>query len=213
VEHSTARRSPRSHGGYRQTMYTSEVSAIFYGITSGAHSFENATEVQLLGMCTMLHHILFQTVARPHVGPRTHHGLGTLLSEDVVSPADIADRQVLMVGLIQPTRIESTQVRSGYGEVYAPYGINRPNFVERFGNCEMEEEHGHRHSSISFGFWNSPDFILHSNSGVSVVVVYPAWGMLAGTELVWEYAGVVYPDSARNEEVDARSVRPAGTRY
>jgi hypothetical protein len=59
------------------------------------------------------------------------------------------------------------------------YGINRPNFVERLGNCEMEEEHGHRHSSISFGFWNSPDFILHSNSGVSVVVVYPAIRMLA----------------------------------
>jgi hypothetical protein len=111
VEHSDARRSPRSHGVYRQTMYTSEVSAIFSGITSGAHSFENATEVQLLGMCTVLHHILFQEITRPHVGPRTHHGLGTLLSQNVVSPADHAERQVLMVGLIQPTGIPNTQVR------------------------------------------------------------------------------------------------------
>ena len=160
----------------------------------------------------MLHHVLFQNLVRPHVGPRTHHGLGTLLTQDVSSPTGRPDREVLMVGLLQSTGIPSTQVRNGLGVMYAPYAINRPNFVEQ-PNCETEEEHGGRHSSISFGFWEFPDFRLHSNLDVSVIVVYPKRAMRAGTELVWDYAGVVYPDSARQEDKARGGVRPASPGY
>lgn len=103
------RSSRRSHGLWRHTMYTDEVNAIYCGITSGAIFFKHheATHTQMLGMCTMLHHILFQELVRPHVGPLTNHGLGTLVSQRIDSPADRSEREVLMVGLIQPSSIHT----------------------------------------------------------------------------------------------------------
>jgi hypothetical protein len=80
------RRSPRSNGMHRRTLFTDEVKAIFCGITGGTRAFRHDTDVssvQMLGMCTMLHHVLFQDTLRPHVGPWVHHGLGTLVSHAV----------------------------------------------------------------------------------------------------------------------------------
>jgi hypothetical protein len=190
-----SRRSPRSHGQHRRTLYTEEVKAIFCGVTLGTRAFRrdaDVSPVHMLGLCTLLHHILFQETVRPYVGPLVHHGLGTLVRRAVPSPRDIPDRPVLMVGLVLPTELPNTQVGRHHGVLFAPYGINRPS-IEELPNCEMEEEYGSSYSTVSFGMWDSPDVILRSNAAVSLVVVYPTTALSAGTELVWNYAGAAYP--------------------
>jgi hypothetical protein len=191
-----SRRSPRSHGLHRRTLYTDEVKAIFYGVTSETRAFRSTadvSDVHLLGLCTLLHHLLFQETLRPHVGPLVHHGLGTLVHHAVPSQRDLPTRHVLMVGLVLPTALVHTQVSSHCGILFAPYGINRPSIMEQ-SNCEMEEEYGSPNSTVSFGMWDSPnDVLLRTNAGVSIVVVYPTRALSAGTELVWNYAGAACP--------------------
>jgi hypothetical protein len=182
---------------HRRNLFTDEVKAIFCGITGGTRAFRHDMElssVQLLGMSTMLHHILFQWTVRPHVGGLVHHGLGTLVARAVPSPRDIPSRNALMVGLMLPTHIVQTQVSDHTrGVLFAPFGINRPLGFEA-PNCMIEEEYGSPDAIVSFGFWDSTDVLLRSNAGVSLVVVYPTRALAAGSELVWNYAGVQEED-------------------
>jgi hypothetical protein len=188
VAHTSARRSQRSHGQHRHTLYIAELILLFSGITGVDHAFENVTDIQLLGMCTMIHHILFQSRVRPHVGPKVTHGLGILSQGGAGSPAGVSGRYPLMVGLQSQTGIINTQVRNGLGVVYAPYAINRWDVAAPgSSNCCLEEEHSSNDITISFGFWNPPDFPVRLNSGVSVIVVYATKRIPVGTELLWEY--------------------------
>lgn len=96
--------------------------------------------------------------------------------------------------------------------------------MERGPNCVLEEEISTRDCTVSFGFFDQqkPDFLLRSKEHVSIAVVFPTTAILPNTELVWNYAGVIYPDSAqsvRQEEEATCSVtsyscrRPASPGY
>jgi hypothetical protein len=211
-----ARRSPRWIGMGRRSLYTSEAKALFDGISGhGVNAFgadASISDSQMLGMCTMLHYILFQEKVRPHVGALTHHGLGTLASGFIDTLVDHTERVPLLVGLVQMGGLPASQVGGGRGVVYAAYGVNRPSFTEGHPNCSLEEEHGTKDSTVSFGYWNSPDFVFRTKNQVSVAAVYNIKAISAWSELVWNYAGFEYPDSAAADAAD-HARRPASPGY
>lgn len=193
----TERRSSRSRGNQRHTFFTEEVKAIYFGASNGAQMFSEEatilTDSQLLGMCTLLHHLLLQSALRPVVGQeKCVHGLGTVAIRPIASGSDQPFRDPLMVGLLQPSRLVNTQVDNGRGIVYATYGVNSaPGGYHS--NCSMEEESGSASSTVSFGYWNLPDAVLTSSNGVSVVVVYATRAIAPGNELLWDYSITISP--------------------